>query len=185
MTQKQIEDEQRERRVQRGVLSQVKGSMIRGKEEEKKHDKAQEELAKKEYLRMVQTNEQQQLEHEKQYKQFFADYDRGMQDRQKSHIQHVTSPGEAKSRQLQDWVRRNEELYAKKLRDKEEQLRQWRQAVLFPLDSWVECEQQLPVGEGADGRKGTGAGSLQAELSIAGSGKRQTCIRLKRLRPDR
>ena len=129
MLKKQMEMEKRERGGHKDVLKDHCDAMLKTKEEERKHERLMSDLSREEYNKLAEEYADKEIRTEKRYRKFFEEYDKMMQERQKIHVSQVASPEYSKNKQFQEWVQRNEKLYAQKIKEKERMLKEWRESV--------------------------------------------------------
>jgi len=125
-TRKVMEEEQRRRVQQKLNLKKEREDILQQKELVKKAVKQAEVQGKEEHKVLMTENACKEIEKEEKYKKFFLDYDSMMKMRLQSHVKSVSTIESMKNQQLQDWIKKNEQEYQEKLKEKEQQLRQWR-----------------------------------------------------------
>lgn len=131
VAQKQLEEERSERLKQRLLVRQQLDDSLRRKLERKEYERQLQAVSTKEQYLLMQEKAYKEIEKEKLYRKHFEDYDRLMAERAKLHMASVSIQESSKARQLNDWILRNEAEYQRKLREKEQQLEEWRRNNAF------------------------------------------------------
>ena len=81
---------------------------------------------REEYNKMCEENARREMNKERQYKQFFNDFDRNMQDRMQQHVHTVLNPEIDKITNTQNWEKKSERDYNTRVEKKiQEQYQQY------------------------------------------------------------
>ncbi len=131
MLQRQIEEERKQKTLQRDFLRQDQESTLKLRERQKHSERDLALASAEEYKRLTAENARKEVEKERKYRQFFADRDQQMCERLKWHADYVTSPESTRAKRLQEWVRKNEERYIQRQKDLEAQMKDWNNQVLI------------------------------------------------------
>lgn len=129
--QKVIQEEKMQKLQQKMQMKQEAEKVLQSKEAEKNMQKEAEVKKKEEVNKLMAERTSKEKEREEQYRKFFKDFDRIMQTRTQTHIESVSNIETQKSMQRNDWIRKNEQEYQEKLKEKEQKLNEWRHSVSF------------------------------------------------------
>eukprot|EP01022_Parablepharisma_sp_SALTPOND_P000788 TRINITY_DN105046_c1_g1_i1.p4 TRINITY_DN105046_c1_g1~~TRINITY_DN105046_c1_g1_i1.p4 ORF type:complete len:279 (+),score=42.10 TRINITY_DN105046_c1_g1_i1:544-1380(+) len=126
---KQLEEERKQKNMQKEYIRQDLESMLNVKKQQKEYEKELQRVNQEECKKLMQENANKEIEREKRYRQFFANYDKCMNNRLRKLQNYVESTEGVKNSRLQEWVQKNEETYQKRQKELEENLRNWRKNV--------------------------------------------------------
>ncbi len=172
-SQRQLEDEGQRKFQQRVQMRKECEELLQRKQEQKNFDREMQHLTDVEQRRLMESRVQEELERENKYRKHFVDCERIMQERLKTHIETVSSPESQRSKQIQDWIRKNEAEYQAKLQSKEHELSEWRKMVLRYSDALVEREEHVRRSEGAAGAEGARERGRKEVVCATGPGELQ------------
>lgn len=133
MIRTQLEEEKRQKQIQREHMKKEAEESLKRKSEQRKLYKESSMIEKEEARKLMEENARKQKEKEEKYHQFFKDYESSMNERVSKHIEKAASPEQAKDKLMMDWVKKNEEEYAQRMKMRDEQLREMRRMVIFSL----------------------------------------------------
>ena len=102
---------------------------LKMKEKQLQFERELTKLNHEECKKLIDQNAKREVEREHRYKQFFSDYDKHMKERLNWHTNYVNNAEDAKSKKLQDWIQKNENVYTQRQKELDLQMRQWRKAV--------------------------------------------------------
>jgi len=109
--------------------------LLQRKKEQKDFERELQCLNKEEQKKYMDERNKQEADREWKYKKHFEDYDKVMEGRIKAHIESVSSPEGQRTKQIYDWIHKNEAEYQEKLKKKEQELSEWRKLVSFSLST--------------------------------------------------
>ena len=117
MAQKDLEEEHKKQLRQQ--FARAQNDLLSYRDWLKQKAKTDTQMAREEYNMMCQLRANQEIQRERDYKQFFKDYDQNLTSRQNMHLDQVVSKELRKQEELDTWQRNSEDAYLKELDRKE------------------------------------------------------------------